>query len=72
MNPAIEAPDLALAHRYGDAWNAHDLDEIMSMQIAEMEFELKSKLVASKHTYMDAFALRSQLGLGAPEAAAAG
>jgi ketosteroid isomerase-like protein len=138
----------SIARRYGDAWNAHDLDEIVAMQIPEMEFELKltgyppargvaevaqqfrflfvswpdvhfttqsllvaeaffvhqfrftatlagafpiagqvieatgqgvdldgvdvittsGGLVASKHTYMDAFALRAQLGLGEPEA----
>jgi hypothetical protein len=139
LNRATEAPDIARAHRYGDAWNAHGLDEIMSMQIAEMEFELEvaehfasssrnsghalrdpiaargrrplrppvplhrdprgavpvdgqvveaagqrvdldgvdvittsGGLVESKHTYMDAFAPQSQLGIGAPEAAAAG
>jgi hypothetical protein len=146
-----DAPDLALAHRYGDAWNAHELDEIMSMQTPEMVFELKlagfpaahgaaevadqfryffatfpdmhfatqslhvaegffvhqfrftatlagsfpvdgqmvepvgqsidvdgvdviatsEGLVESKHTYVDAFALRDQLGLGKREAAEA-
>jgi hypothetical protein len=31
----------SIARRYRDAWNAHDLDEIVAMQIPEMEFELK-------------------------------
>jgi ketosteroid isomerase-like protein len=145
MTPSNTA---SIARRYGDAWNAHDLDEIMAMQITEMEFELKltgyppargaaevaeqfrflfvswpdmhfttqsllvaeacfvhqfrftatlaeafpidgqvieasgqgvdldgvdvittsGGLVTSKHTYMDAFALRAQLGLGELEA----
>ena len=109
-----------LARRYGAAWNARDLDEIMSMPTPEMQFELKLKgyppahgaaevaeltatlagafpidgrvvepagqkldldgvdvittadgLVATKHTYMDAFALRAQLGLGELQASGA-
>jgi hypothetical protein len=30
-----------LARRYGAAWQAHDLDKVMSMQTPEMQFELK-------------------------------
>jgi hypothetical protein len=41
VNSATEPADLVLAHRYGEAWNAHELAEIMEMQVAEIEFELK-------------------------------
>jgi ketosteroid isomerase-like protein len=151
MNATSIPPADDLARRYGAAWNAHDLDEIMSMQTPEMQFELnltgyppahgaaeaadqfrflfaswpdmhfatqalnvaegffvhqfrltatlagafpidgrvvepagqkldldgvdvittEDGLVATKHTYMDAFALRAQLGLGELQASGA-